>query len=80
MKSKFEISVITIIGLLVSILYLVFNDGEQVSAFKYESIKYEDLVSRSVKLGLYAVPENYEKRICFSIPNDNARDSQVFHI
>jgi len=79
MKSKFEILIIITIGLLiVSILYLVFNDGEQISAFKYESIEYDDLVSRSTKIGLYAVPENYEKQICFSIPNDNTIDSQIF--
>ncbi|MDH3203675.1 MAG: hypothetical protein OEL81_03220, partial [Nitrosopumilus sp.] len=79
MKSKFEISIIITIGLLiVSILYFVFNDGEQISAFKYESIEYDDLVSRSAKIGLYAVPENYEKQICFSIPNDNTIDSQIF--
>ena len=79
MKNKFEFSVIVIVGLLVaSTLYFVFNDEEQISAFKYESIEYNDLVSRSAKLGLYAIPENYEKQICFSIPNDNAIDSHVF--
>ena len=79
MKSKFEISIIVFIGLLViSILYFIFNDVEQTSAFKYESIEYEDLVSRNAKLGLYAIPENYEKQICFSIPNNNKIDSQVF--
>ena len=79
MKNKFELSVIIVVGLLVaSILYLVFSDDGQISAFKYEQIEYEDLVSRSAKLGLYAVPENYEKQICFSIPNDNAIDSHVF--
>lgn len=79
MKSKFEILIIITIGLIVaSILYFVFNEGEQTSTFKYESIEYEDLVSRSAKLGLYAVPKNYEKQICFLIPNDNEIDSQVF--
>lgn len=79
MKHKFELSVIVIVGLLVTFtLYFVFSDDEQISAFKYESIEYNDLVSRSAKLGLYAVPENYEKHICFSIPNDNAIDLQIF--
>ena len=79
MKNKFEISIIAFIGLLViSILYFIFNDVEQTAAFKYESIEYEDLVSRNAKLGLYAVPENYENPICFSIPNNNKIDSQVF--
>ena len=79
MKSRFELSIIVIIGLLViAILYFVFSDNEQISVFKYKSVEYDDLVSRQAKLGLYAVPENYEKQICFSIPNDNAIDSQVF--
>jgi len=33
-------------------------------------------VSKSVKLGLYAVPENYEKQICFSISENNLTNSQ----
>lgn len=72
MKSKFELSVIIIVGLLVtSILYFIFSDEEQISTFKYESIEYDDLVSRSAKLGLYAVPENYEKQICFLISKND---------
>ena len=78
MKNKFEFSVIVIVGLLVAFtLYFVFSD-EQISTFKYESIEYDDLVSRNAKLGLYGIPENYEKQICFSILNDNAIDSQIF--
>ena len=80
MKNTFELLVIVIVGLLaIAILYFVFSDNdEQISIFKYKSVEYDDLVSRQAKLGLYAVPENYEKQICFSIPNDNAIDSQVF--
>jgi len=73
MKSRFELSVIVIVGLLVtSVLYFVFNDDEQISAFKYDPIEYDDIVSRNARLGLYAVPEDYEKSICFTISDDNA--------
>ena len=75
MKNKFEISVIVAVGLLVATtLYFISTDkdGQAISTFKYESIEYNDLVSRNARLGLYAVPENYEKQACFSISKDNA--------
>ena len=73
MRNKFELSMIVTIGLLVTvILYFIYNsDEEQISTFKYESIEYNDLVSRNAKLGLYAVPEEYKKPICFAISKDN---------
>ena len=75
MKAKFEISIIITVGLLVATtLYFISTDGDGqvINTFKYESIEYDDLVSRNARLGLYAVPENYEKQICFSISKDNA--------
>ena len=74
MKTKFEISIIVAVGLLVaSTLYFISTDSnnQTISTFRYESIEYNDLVSNA-RLGLYAVPENYEKQTCFSISKDNA--------
>ena len=71
MKTKFEISVIVAVGLLVATtLYFISTDkdGQAISTFKYESIEYNDLVSRNARLGLYAVPENYEKQASFQSP------------
>jgi len=75
MKAKFDISIIVAVGVLVAItLYFISTDvdNQVINAFKYESIEYDDLVSRNARLGLYAVPENYEKQTCFSISKDNA--------
>ena len=75
MKTKFEISIIVVVGLLVATtMYFIFTDedNQSINTFKYESIEYDDLVSRNARLGLYAVPENYEKQTCFSIHKDNA--------
>ena len=80
MKIKFEISIIVIVGLLVATtLYFISTDvnNQVINTFKYESIEYDDLVSRNARLGLYAVPENYEKRTCFSISKDNAVSYQL---
>ncbi len=74
MKTKFEISIIVAVGLLAATtLYFISTDidNQVVNTFKYESVEYDDLVSRNARLGLYAVPENYEKQTCFSISKDN---------
>jgi len=73
MKGRFELSVMVAVGLLAAAtLYLIHTDDGQPSTFRYESIEYDDLVSRNARLGLYAVPEDYERPACFSVSKDNA--------
>lgn len=78
MKTKFEILIIVMVGLLAvtTILYFISIDDDiiQLDTFRYESIEYDDIVSRNAKLGLYAiVPEEDKKPICFSISKDDAK-------
>jgi len=81
MKNKFELSLIVIVGLLVAlILYFVFSDEEQISVFKYDSIEYNDLVSRNAKFGFYAIPENIQKQSCFSIPKNDPENIFSEHL
>ena len=73
MKGKFEISIIIAVGLLVAATLFFIStdgDGQVLNNFKYDSIEYDDLVSRNARLGLYAVPESYENHICFSISQE----------
>jgi len=74
MKNGFELSVIVAAGLLAAAtLYLIHaDDGGQAATFGYESIEYDDLVSRNARLGVYAVPEDHERQACFSISGGNA--------
>ena len=73
MEKKFEFLVIVTVGFIAAIvLFLIYDDDKhQTSSFSYEQIEYDDLVSRNAKLGLYAVPENYDQKVCFSISNEN---------
>ena len=73
MNAKFEISIIITAGLLAALYFISSDDENHLNTFKYNSIEYDDLVSRNAKLGLYAVPENYEKPACFSIYDDNTK-------
>ena len=55
MKNKFEIPIIVTVGLLAATtLYFIFTEDEnKISTFKYDSIDYNDLISRNAKLGLH---------------------------
>jgi len=73
MKSGFELSVIAAAALLAAAtLYLIHTDDGRPGTFGYESIEYDDLVSRNARLGLYAVPDDYERPACFSVSGANA--------
>jgi len=73
MKNGFELSVMVTAGLLAAAtLYLIHTDDGRPGTFGYESIEYDDLVSRNARLGLYAVPDDYERPACFSISKANA--------